>query len=62
MKKCNITFQDEDSIQQTIIHCELNDNGDLDFKLSFEPPVTEDSDLGLSGQLANVFCQFLSGK
>lgn len=62
MKECNITFQDKDSIQQTVICCILHDNGDLEFKLNFNPPVTEDSNLGLSGQLANAFCKYLSGK
>lgn len=61
MKKCSITFREEDSLQDIIINCELNEQGDLDFKLAFDPPVHKDTDIGsLAGQLAYKFCEFLS--
>lgn len=61
-KKCSIIFRNEDSIQDTIINCELSDNGDLDFKVNFDPPVMENTDLGLAGQMVTAFCKFLTGE
>lgn len=61
MKACNVIFREENSNQEIIIACELNDDGDLNFKLFFDPPVTPTTDLGtLSGQLASAFCKFLA--
>ena len=61
MKKCKITFQEEGLEQAIIVDCKLDEKGNLDFKLLFDPPVKEDTDLGsLAGQLAYRFCEFLS--
>lgn len=61
MKACNVIFREENSDQEIIIACELNDKGDLNFKLFFDPPVTPDTDLGtLSGLLVSAFCKFLA--
>lgn len=63
MKSCNIIFVEENSNQEIIIACTLDDKGDLSFKLFFDPPVTQDTDLGtLSGQLAAAFCKFLANE
>lgn len=63
MKACNVIFREENSDQEIIIACKLNDKGDLNFKLFFDPPVTSDTDLGtLSGQLASAFCKFLANE
>ncbi len=63
MKACNVIFREENSDQEIIIACELNDKGDLSFKLFFFFFVTQDTDLGtLSGQLAAAFCKFLANE
>lgn len=63
MKACNITFVEENSDQEIIIACNLDDKGDLNFKLFFDPPVEPNTDLGtLSGQLAVAFCKFLANE
>lgn len=60
MKACKVIFRDETLAQDSIVDCWLNDVGDLEFKLYFDPPVTENSNLGsLSGQLCYAFCKAL---
>lgn len=63
MKTCKVIFKDESLKQDIIVDCWLNDVGDLEFKLLFDPPVNKDSNLGtLAGQLCYNFCKFLKNE
>lgn len=62
IKTCKVIFRDEMINQDIVVDCQLDEAGDLSFKVLFDPPVTETTDLGsLSGQLAQEFCKFLTG-
>lgn len=59
MEKCNVTFTNE-SGQSIICAFELLDNGDLEFKPRYEPEVDMRTNLGLAGQLCEIFINALS--
>lgn len=50
--------QDENSDQQIKINFELNET-DLTFDIEFEPEIEMNSELGLSGQLVDIFLSSL---
>lgn len=59
METCKVEFNDEQG-QKIIIDFTLEDNGDLNYKPSFDPQLTDPKkNLGLSGQLCEVFIQAL---
>jgi hypothetical protein len=53
MEKCKVTFKE--GKQKIIIDFTLQDNGDADYSTHFEPEVDMKTNLGLSGQLAQIF-------
>ncbi len=57
-KKCMFIAQDENSDQQIKINFELNET-DLTFDIEFEPEIEMNSELGLSGQLVDIFLSSL---
>lgn len=60
MSKCKVIFRDEDLKQDIIVDCELDDEDVLSAKMSFDPPVDKNSDVGkLSGILAHAFYKML---
>lgn len=59
METCKVEFTSEQG-QKIIIDFTLEDNGDLNYKPSFDPQLTDPkTNLGLSGQLCEVFIQAL---
>lgn len=55
METCKVEFICE-SGQKIILDFSLMDNGDLDYKPSFEPKLTDPkTNLGLTGQLCEIF-------
>lgn len=54
MEVCKVEFINE-SGQKIILDFTLLDNGDLDYKPSFEPKVDPKTYLGLSGKLCEIF-------
>ena len=60
MSKCKVIFRDEELKQDTIVHCETNEEGVVMAKMSFDPPANEKTDLGaLAGELAFAFVNML---
>lgn len=59
MEKCNVTFTCE-SGQKIICDFELMDNGDLEFNPRYEPKVDMRTNLGLAGQLCEIFINALN--
>lgn len=60
MSKCKVIFRDEDLKQDIIVDCELDDKDVLSAKMSFDPPVEKNSEIGkLSGTLAHAFYKML---
>lgn len=55
MENCKVEFTSE-SGQKIILNFNLSDNGDLNYKPSFEPKnIDLKTNLGLSGQLCEIF-------
>lgn len=59
MEKCKVEFVSE-SNQKIIIDFTLNDNGDLDYKPTFQPAIKDPkTKLGLTGKLCEIFISSL---
>lgn len=54
METCKVEFISQDG-QKIILDFTIQDNGDLDYKPSFEPQVDPKTHLGLAGQLCEIF-------
>lgn len=59
--KAVVTFNDPETKQSTVVFF-MMDGEDLEFKVRFDPPVETETDLGLAGQLAQMFCKQLSAE
>lgn len=60
MEKCKVTFKE--GKQKIIVDFTLQENGDADYKTHFEPEVDMKTNLGLAGQLAQIFISALHGE
>lgn len=59
METCKVEFTCE-SGQKIVLDFSLDNNGDLDYKPSFEPKLTDPkTNLGLAGQLCEIFISAL---
>ena len=53
MNNCQITFEEDG--KKIIVDFTVNDNGDADYKINFDPKVNKDDDIGLKGHLCQLF-------
>lgn len=58
METCKVEFINQ-SGQKIILDFSLYENGELEYKPSFEPKVDPKTDLGLAGQLCEIFISTL---
>lgn len=54
MEKCKVEFINNEG-QKIILNFDLDDNGNLEYKPSFEPKVDPKTNLGLTGKLCEIF-------
>ena len=54
METCKVEFINQDG-QKIVLNFSLYENGELEYKPSFEPKVDPKTNLGLSGQLCEIF-------
>lgn len=60
MQKCKVHFI-TDTEQKIVLDFTLGDNGEIDMKPSFDPPVNDPKlDLGFAGELCEFFIKALS--
>lgn len=58
METCKVEFVSQNG-QKIILNFSLHENGELEYKPSFEPQVDPKTNLGLSGQLCEIFISAL---
>ena len=61
METCKVEFINTNG-QKIVLNFTLHENGDLEYKPYFEPKVDPKTNLGLSGQLCEIFLSALYTK